>query len=414
MELFNELLTEIYAIQSIDISSRLDIQSPAASSAAELVLERHVVAELESALVPSDVLQIESARKRLAEALPHLSKTRSTTTTWCLSQILRDLYDIHQDPHDVDPEDLWRKVEQSASDPSWPASVLAKANISRSLAACEWTRVLPAATEAFVPLLRLDSLINEPFLQRTLDRLGEVTGQPVYEAADLKKSIQELFLRASSAGVAAVSAAFAPQIDFEEGDRESADRILSLVLLGQKTNREDRRALRSFVMDTILAACLEHRMPLQLSIGMKRSADHWISGYDTQMLAMYSELFARHPRVRFDVIVSNGMLADELTVISRAFGNVCASAFGPSLSFPTSLRSILRHRIETLPVTKANGFASESDNVEWAYARCKLLRRELAFALAGIVEEGYLSQSAAVDVARAYLFDNPVRIYHLE
>lgn len=416
MELFSELLAEIEQIPVIDIRSGIDPKAPAGANAADVVLEREMLLELETARVPDEVLQADNAKVRLSETISHLPKIRNTTTYWCLAQIFNNLYELPGQPEECDPEAAWVKAETSASDAVWPGTVLGRANVEKVVCGCDWSRKIPESASNFAPLLRLDSLLNEPFSPRVLERLGEVSGQPVYEAADIKKAVGELFSAAESAGTVGASSAFNPQIDFEESNREAADRILSLVLLGQKVDRNDRRALRSFVMDQVLAACREHRMPFQLLIGERRGApgDKILSAYDQALTPMYAALFSRHSGVRFDVIISNPVLMSEMVIASRAYRNVCISGCGPFMMFPGKLRGSIRERIEMLPVDKMNVFASASTSVEWVYARCRLVRRELAFALADMVREGYLNTGAAVDIARAYLYENPRRIYHLE
>ena len=67
-----------------------------------------------------------------------------------------------------------------------------------------------------------------------------------------------------------------------------------------------------------------------------------------------------------------------------------------------------------LPMTRCCGFFSDAYCVEWVYGKSKLARRELAFALAQLVEEGYLAEGTAIEVARHYLSENPRRIYGLD
>jgi glucuronate isomerase len=237
----------------------------------------------------------------------------------------------------------------------------------------------------------------------------------VYEAGDLRKAVSEVFRMAKEAGAVAASASFSPQVDFEEGSRDAADRILSLVLLGQKTGRDDRKTLRSYVMDLVLRACAEHEMPLQLMLGVRRPmpGDAAISAYDPAMVAGYAELFARHPGVKFDITTSNETLAHELAVLARNYRNVFVSGYWWYLMFPSSIRKLIRERVEMLPMTKSCGFFSDAYCVEWVYGKSRLARREMAFALASLVNDGYLSQSDASAVARHYLLENPKALYGL-
>jgi hypothetical protein len=111
------------------------------------------------------------------------------------------------------------------------------------------------------------------------------------------------------------------------------------------------------------------------------------------------------------VLAAHEGLCHELAVVSRSTPNVHPSGYWRFLSFPTHIRKIIRERIEMLPMTRCCGFASGASCVEWVYGKAKLMRRELAMALAGLVQEGYLVEGTAIEVAGCYLQENPMRIY---
>lgn len=415
MQVFDELLTEIEQIPAIDIHSRIRADSPGAADLSDIVLGDGIVSDLRSAGVSPELLETEGTKKKVYELAGHLEKIKNTTTYWCLTQILDGLYQTERPAHESDVDELWGKVEQSAGDPNRASTVLDRANVSKVLVACDWYRAVPAASERFVPVVRLDRLINEPFSPKVLDALAEMSGQTVYEAGDLSKAVAELLRKAAGSGSVAVCASFEPHIDFERGSRDSADRILSLVLLRQKTNRDDRKALRSYVMDQVLKACADHGMVFQLMLGLRRAAgERRISAFETGMLSAYSDLFARHPNVKFDVFAADETLGRELAVVARNYANVYLSGHWCYGAFPTRMRNSIRERIEMLPMGKSCGFLSDAGCVEWVYAMAVLTRRELALALSQMVDEGYLSRSCAGEAARSYLLENPKRLYKIE
>ena len=415
MQIFNELLAEIESIPTIDISANLHPDAPAAANLSDIALSGEIQTELRAIGVSSEILENQNRKKALTEIVMHLPKISNTTTYWCLMQILSDLYTENGAIDNGNLDNLWAKVEQTAADPNWATTVLDRAKVSKVFLNCDWNRKLPSASNMFAPVLRLDTLINDSHMSKTLDKLGEVTEQPVYEVADLKKAITGLFRKAREAGIVAVAASFEPMIDFEPGSRDAADRIISMALLGQKANREDRKAIRSYVMDLVLAECAEHGMPFQLMLGLRRKpGEEYISAFEPSMLSMYTSLFSRHSQVKFDVITANETLAHELAVISRNYRNVYLSGYWMYLMFPTHIRKMIRERVEMLPMTKSCGFLSDATCVEWVYGKSKLIRRELAFALSQMISEGYITRETALQVARYYLYENPKRIYRID
>jgi len=413
MAAFEEILKEIDAIPAIDIHSHIKASSPAAQSLTDIAYYHYIRTELKSAGVPADKIDIDNPSD--ADILPRLERITNTTTYWCLSRILRDLYDSPP-LHEADLASLRGKIIKTASDDCWTETVLDRANVSKVFITADWSSGIPKKSDRLVPTLRVDSLVNEMHISKNLDRLNEVSGLTVFEAGDAKKAIWAIFAKAAEAGVAGVSASFNPQVDFDEGDREGADRILSLVLLGQRPNREDRKTLRSWMMRCVLEQCAEYGMPFQLMIGVKRPVanNYAISAFDPAMVTGYAEMFARHSNVRFDVFTSNETIAHELVVVARNFRNVFLSGYWWYLMFPSHIRKLIRERIEMLPMSKSCGFFSDAYCVEWVYGKSRLVRRELAFVLAQMIEEGYLTQETALAVARHYLLENPKRMYGVE
>lgn len=414
MDVFRELLCEIERIPAVDVHSHVRAAAPGASELSQIALCYPVSSELESAGVAPASLEADSLNGGPDQARAVFQRIRNTTSYWCLAQILLDLYGA-QPPHEQDAADLAGKVKQSAVRPEWANEVLERANVSKVFVTCDWRKPLPKASERFVCVLRVDGLVNEAHVPRTLESLGETTGRSVYEAGDLKKGVDELFSRAKECGAVAAAVSFEPHVEFEPGDRDAADRALSLVLLGQKAGRDDRKSLRSYVLDQVLRNCAEHDMPMQLMVGVKqlRSSDRTLPAYEPGTAAICADLFERHSRVKFDVFTSNETICHELAAAARNYPNVTLSGAWWYLAYPAHIRKILRERIEMLPMTKCCALVSDARCVEWVYGRAKLIRHELALTLAELVREEYLSKDAALDVAAHYLAENPKSIYGL-
>ena len=415
MELFHELLVEIEQIPATDIHTHIRADLPAAPNLSEIVLCPYIRAELETAGVSAEVFEIEEIKKRVLEASKHFGKIENTTSFWCLTHILRDLYGLTEEPHEADMESLSKAVEQTAQNPEWASNVLEKANVSNVFLVCDWRSRIPEMSRPFVPTLRIDSLINEAHNPKTMDTLTEVTEQSVYDANELRKAIARLFESAKEAGAVAATVSVEPGTDFVPSDRNEADRVLSLMLLSQKINRDDRKMIRSYVMDQVLKACADHKMPLQLMLGVRqlREDNKRIAAYEPGMMAMYADLFARHDGVKFDVFSASEQFNHELAVIARLYPNVYASGYWWYQMFPERIRSMVRERVQMLPMTKSCGFFSDARCVEWLYSRAKLARWEITYALTEMVEQHYIEEGPAVRTARCYLQENPARIYGL-
>ena len=78
---------------------------------------------------------------------------------------------------------------------------------------------------------------------------------------------------------------------------------------------------------------------------------------------------------------------------------------------PTTLLTFFRDRLEMLPSTAWNAFYSDGYIVEWIYGKLLVTKNRLALALSGMVDEGFLTEDDALDIARRLLYANAVASY---
>jgi glucuronate isomerase len=359
-ELTGRLALAVDKIPVVDIHSRVDAEDGSAMNAADAVLHTEIKSALLSAGVSPKVFDEDnSAADMLRRSLPKLSLIKNTSAYQTAAVILRDLYGIDE-------------LDESAADSESPDAkeTLEKANVERVIGSVNWwMSVSEAENSKVAPGLRLDSLINEPHQQRTVDRLGEATGESVYEAADLRMAIKRLISDAADSGCRAISAAFNPRVTFERGNREAADRVLSLVVLGQRTNADDLRTLRSFVLSSVLEAAAENEMTFQLILGRVQpvAGDRSLPAFEPELLRNYTSIFVEHSGVNFDILLANTVHSQELAVIAGSYPNVYASGYGSFSSSPTHISRMLRERIEMLPMTRSCALFSAAPNAEWVY-----------------------------------------------
>lgn len=403
-DLNKRLTDEIDKIPAIDIHSRVRSDEPSTSTAAEVIFHPEIKTLLIAAGVSSEAFEEDvSSADRLKKCLPHFPRIKNTAVFWRLDHLLRDLYGVES----ID-ESCATNQGQS------PKETLERANVERVVGVVNWWKGVEQAEDLpVVPGLQLDSLINQPHLSRTMDRLGEASGESIYEAGDLRKAVIRLIANAADSGCRALSASFNPKVTFERGSREAADRVLSLVMLGQKTSPDDRKSLRSFVMSSVLEAAAENELTFQLMLGTIESApgETALPAFEPELLRSFLDVFEQYPSVNFDLYLANTVQSQELAALAAKVRNVYASGYPASVSHSMQVSKMLRERIEMLPMTRSCAFSSQAPNVEWIYGEAKMLRHILALTLTAMIEEGLLSEEIALDLARYYLRENAMRLY---
>jgi hypothetical protein len=81
---------------------------------------------------------------------------------------------------------------------------------------------------------------------------------------------------------------------------------------------------------------------------------------------------------------------------------------------PFGARLDLREWLEMVPTNKIIAFGDDLAHVEAVYGHAQMARDNFSHVLAQMIQERRLSESEAVDVARAAFHDNPAHIYNLD
>jgi hypothetical protein len=102
-------------------------------------------------------------------------------------------------------------------------------------------------------------------------------------------------------------------------------------------------------------------------------------------------------------------------VMGKTFPNLSLNLCWSHAISPRMSASLLDEWIDLMPVNKIIGFGGDNEvgRVEKTWGHLVMARQNIARALARRIGDGLMSEPEAVDLARAFLYDNPKRIYGL-
>jgi len=122
-----------------------------------------------------------------------------------------------------------------------------------------------------------------------------------------------------------------------------------------------------------------------------------------------------HQRTRFDLYHAGIPWVRETGVIGKTFPNVWLNLCWCHVISPAMTISALNEWLDLMPYTKILGFGGDYGRpVEKVYGHLRLALDNLTTVLAGRVEQGQMSESQALTVAHAWLWDNPLELYRLK
>ncbi|NLW49880.1 MAG: hypothetical protein GXY85_03430 [Candidatus Brocadiaceae bacterium] len=126
-------------------------------------------------------------------------------------------------------------------------------------------------------------------------------------------------------------------------------------------------------------------------------------------------LLLRCRRTQFDLYHAGIPWVREMAVIGNQYPNAHLNLVWAHQISPYMTENMLNEWLDLVPVNKIIGFGGDySCGPEKAYGALVMARENIARALAVRIARGQMTESRAVDVCRAWLYENPRRIYGLD
>jgi predicted TIM-barrel fold metal-dependent hydrolase len=126
-------------------------------------------------------------------------------------------------------------------------------------------------------------------------------------------------------------------------------------------------------------------------------------------------LLMRFRRTRFDLYHGGIPWVREMAVIGNQYPNAHLNLIWCHQISPYMAEQMLNEWIDLVPVNKVIGFGGDNTTgPEKTYGVLKMAQENIARALAVRVVRGQMTESRAVGVCRAWLYENPKRIYGLD
>jgi len=126
-------------------------------------------------------------------------------------------------------------------------------------------------------------------------------------------------------------------------------------------------------------------------------------------------LLMRYRRTQFDLYHGGIPWVREMAVIGNQYPNAHLNLVWCHQISPYMTENVLNEWLDLVPANKIIGFGGDySCGPEKTYGALVMARENMARALAVRVARGQMSESRAVDVCRAWLYENPRRIYALD
>jgi len=213
-------------------------------------------------------------------------------------------------------------------------------------------------------------------------------------------------------------------LDFAQPDSIGAERILNKIICaktrgddlmlgrrGQTMSSDDVLLLDDWISERFFSLAEDADMPVIFHVAMHA----WLANNPEYAHAHYlTDMLFRHPRLRVEILHSGAPFVDEAILLARYFPLVSLNLTWTHVIDRSICRKAVRSFVEALPVSKVTAFGGDCFFPQQVPGHLKIARENLAHGLLPLIEDSTLTSEAAVDIARRWLYDNPLRFFGLE
>jgi len=244
---------------------------------------------------------------------------------------------------------------------------------------------------------------------------GSPSGIAVKELADWHKVIDWWFEKYARYAVAAKSqAAYSRDLDYDEVKAEQAAPIFRRVLAKEPVSADDKKRLEDHLFWYAVGKATEHDLPVKLHTGYYAGQNKMPLARVAKNPASVCEVVRRAPNARFVLMHICWPFYEDMIAIAKQYTNTCLDMCWAWIMGPATSTEFLKHYLTTAPANKILTFGGDYRPVEPVVGHAAIARQGIARALIELVDEGWLTTDAALELVAPIMHGNGQRIFRLD
>ncbi len=246
-------------------------------------------------------------------------------------------------------------------------------------------------------------------------QLEEALGHKINTLDDYLEAFTAFLDKAVAFGIVGLKDQTAYRRDLGYGNpgRGEAEAVFSRIMSHPRDTfgTEQVRPLDDYLFHRFLDLAARRRLPVQIHTGHMAGIRNDIRKANA---ALMTGVFELHQDVVFDLFHGNWPYLGEYLFLAKNYPNVTLDMCWVNAIDPLYCVEFYRRATMTLPASKISGFGGDTSTVESQIGYLILAKDNIACALAGLMDQGWLGLTEAQALARAWLFDNPKHIFNLK
>ncbi len=256
------------------------------------------------------------------------------------------------------------------------------------------------------PVMWINTLVDIGDFKKLVEELKE-KGYDLREMEDYLKYMEDVIVKWKRSGVVGVKTITEPYI--EPPSLEEANKIFKEGLRRGVLERGKKDSLRRFLREKIIEICGKYGLVVAIHSGVWDDFRRLDPRHNIP-------LFYKYPEVKFDLYHMGMPWVRSTAFIGKNFHNVYLNLCWSHIVSMNMARAALLEYVDIVPVNKIIAFGGDYNeySFEKVVGHLRMAQENIAWVLAKLVNLGRMSKDEAVEVARMWFYENPVRIYSLE
>ncbi len=272
----------------------------------------------------------------------------------------------------------------------------------------------PFYETAMPTLLMQDISIVGMFAGPDFNGIGKPTGIEVHGLDDWHRVIDWWFDKYGKYAVAVKSGnAYSRDIDYEQVPAGKVEAVFKKRVANEPLTAQEKKDLEDHLFWYAVRKATEYKLPIKLHTGYYAGQNGMPLDRLSHNAASAGELCRKAPDTKFVLMHICYPYYEELLAIAKQHTNAYIDMCWSWIINPIAAKDFLKKYLVTAPANKLLTFGGDYCPVELILGHATMARRGIALALSELIDEGWLTQSDAMDLIDPIMHANARRIFNL-
>lgn len=245
--------------------------------------------------------------------------------------------------------------------------------------------------------------------------LEDETGLTIANLATLKSAMTALFAQYGPLAIAVKSQhAYMRTLAWEPREDSAVEPILQRYLSKELLTGAEKLCLGDWCIARGVELAIEYQLPVKIHTGMLAGHGDYFVQPDRVRAAHLAPLIAQYPQAHFVLMHIAYPYSDELIALAKHHTNTSLDMCWAWSINPRHAAEFARRALHALPLNKVFAFGGDCDWPTETVGFAAQTRDWLTYALQGEIDEGFITEAQAIQIATRWMQENQRAVFDLD